>query len=148
VKQPEFLFFHVRVVRRKLGKGLEWIPYRWELVGKDDAIITGGIPTKRKTRGPRKGDWDWTGVQAERCVVTQSEFQAEMSAYEAESGKCSHCFGDAREWCGWSLAEGTKWRPCSRCGATGEAPLTPEQKAKILGSMQESLRKIAEPSTR
>lgn len=31
-----------------------WTPFRWEVIGKDDMLITGGVP-RILTRGPNKG---------------------------------------------------------------------------------------------
>jgi hypothetical protein len=97
-----------------------WVPFRYELIGKSDTIITGGVP-RVLTRGPNKGERRWDG-EISRVVVTQSEIDAAMAAYENTTHQCAECEGTARVVVGWSAADGTKYRECKRCDGTGAAP--------------------------
>lgn len=87
--------------------------------------ITGAVVTETFKRGPRKGRLNW----AKRDKSTEWSFRftdaeraAFYAAWEAETGLCHACHGNGEEFYGWSRDEGNKYRPCNRCGATGEAP--------------------------
>lgn len=120
-QRPDFI---ATVSREKLGMPIEWECYKWEKIGTtDDVLVTGGLP-RLITRGPRKGRKTWDGAGA-KVVVTQGEIEAAKLAYEAETNRCHRCGGDGQEWCGWSAAEGNRYKPCTRCNATGVAPSAP-----------------------
>ena len=57
-----------------------------------------------------------------RVIVTKAELQAKAAVYETETGKCWDCKGTGQVWAGWSKADGTRYRDCPRCNATGNAP--------------------------
>ena len=79
------------------------------------------MPRLLKT-GPRKGKPTWRDVPTQKAVVTGAEIEAEKARYEADTGKCSDCMGSGQVLARWSAAEGKKYRPCGRCGGTGERP--------------------------
>src|SRR5258708_36492045 len=85
-----------------------WTPFRWEALGNDDMLITGGV-ARILTRGPNKGRERWHG-QGTRVVVLRAELDAAMAKYEAETGNCAECEGSGKTTAGWSVAEGTKYR--------------------------------------
>jgi hypothetical protein len=100
--------------------GIEgWVPFRYELIGKSDTIMTGGVP-RVLTRGPNKGERTWDRPHSQ-VAVTKAEVDAAMAKYEAETGLCANCEGTKKEVAGWSAAEGTKHRECSKCCGTGNA---------------------------
>ena len=108
------------VARKKLNPAPEWEYFAWERIGEtDDLIVTGGVP-RLMTRGPRKGKKTWDGAR-DKVVVTRAEIDAAHLAYESETGKCFKCT-DGQAWCGWSAADGHRYKDCSRCNATGVAP--------------------------
>lgn len=99
--------------------GIEgWEPYKWERVG-DDSIVTGGIPHILKT-GPRKGKKTWRG-KGTSVVVTQGEVEAQAARYVTETGNCPKCYGKGEVFYSWNHIEGSKYRPCKACDATGKA---------------------------
>lgn len=109
------------VARRKLGKGDDYHMAGWECVGKtSDLIVSMGPHIGVKTRGPYKGCPKWGVI--DKCVVSQSEEQAEKLRYEADTGTCSGCCGHKVVWAGWNHITGSKYRDCRRCNATGVAP--------------------------
>lgn len=96
-----------------------WVPFRYELIGKSDTILTGGVP-RVLTRGPNKGQRKWDAPHSQ-VAVTQAEVDAAMAKYESETGNCAECEGACKTVAGWSAAEGTRYRPCAKCDATGKA---------------------------
>lgn len=105
--------------------GIEgWEPCIWEAIGDiaRDALISGGIP-RILTRGPNKGQRRWDG-KLTRVVVSGAEVDAAMAKYERETGNCAECEGSCKTIAGWSAAEGTRYRECAKCEATGKAKTT------------------------
>lgn len=106
-----------RTARQKLGKAQEWKAFFFEVMNDaGDVLIMGGVPTKT-----RKGDDKWDRKTADKCVVTKPECAATMAAFERETGKCAECEGSGQTLAGWHHIEGDRFRPCSRCEATGQA---------------------------
>jgi hypothetical protein len=93
-----------------------WTPFRWEVVGKDDMLITGGV-ARVLDRGPNKGRERWDGPGT-RVVVTGKELDSAMATYEATTGSCAECEGSGKEVAGWSATSGTKYRTCAKCKGT------------------------------
>jgi len=114
------LNFVEEVARKKLGAPAGWQMHGWEVIGKSDLIVRGGVPVGTYARGPRKGRPKWVG-KGDRVVVTQAEERAEKAAYEHATGKCAECQGSKETWAGWHHERGTSYRPCRKCGATGLA---------------------------
>ena len=100
--------------------GIEgWKAYRWEDCG-GDSIVTGDVPDGVYRSGKRKGRPRFNGP-GRKVVITKAEMQAKATAYEADTGKCWDCKGTGQVWAGWSKADGTRYRDCQRCNATGNA---------------------------
>lgn len=119
--------FWLVIARRKVGGGPDWQWCRIEAIDKTcrpnarrDMIVEGGVPGVLKS-GPRKGQPNWRKVERQIAVVTQEEEAAEASAFEAETGKCSKCFGAGKVVSGFGVG-GTTYRACSKCKETGAAP--------------------------
>lgn len=107
--------------------GIEgWEPFKWERVG-DDAMVTGGIPHILKT-GPRKGKKTWRG-KGTSVVVTRAEQEAQATRYVEETGNCHECYGKGEVFASWHHIDGTKYKPCRDCGASGRAQRTNNNKA-------------------
>jgi hypothetical protein len=121
-QKRESFNWYERIARRKLSLSDDWEACRWECIGHPhtkDVLVEMGIPRLLKT-GKYKGQRTWKDTKDFRkCVVTESELADAEAGYERE-GKCFACYGSGEEWAGWSAAEGTKYRPCKRCGATGK----------------------------
>jgi hypothetical protein len=96
-----------------------WVAYTWEACG-DDSLVTGDVPSGIYRSGPRKGKQKFTGP-GRKVVVTRQEMQAKATAYESDTGKCWDCKGTGQVWAGWSKTDGTRYRDCQRCNATGNA---------------------------
>lgn len=91
---------------------------------KDVIEVRGGV-FPLKTRGKNAGQPNWKKPEPgtkRSAYFTLAAHQEFLEKWEAETGKCSTCFGTTQEWAGWSVKEGTKYRPCTRCGATGKPP--------------------------
>ena len=108
------------VARKKLGASSAWLMHGWEAVGKNDLIVSGGVPVGTYTRGPRKGRPKWVG-KSDKVVVTAAEQHAEKAAFEQETGNCAECQGTKETWAGWNCETGNRYRPCAKCAATGLA---------------------------
>ena len=114
------------VVRRKLAPLPEtWQVFQWERIG--DAIINKGSETRILQKGPRKGKKTWTKEDLRTCIVTDAEIAEEKKNYERDTSKCHECGGDGQEWRGWHHEDGHKFITCTRCGGSGNAPLTGEE---------------------
>jgi hypothetical protein len=110
---------HIDVIAIRKA-GIEgWEPYRYERVGSDGSLITGGIPSL-VTRGPNKGKKRWKG-KGTQVVVTYGEIQAEKQRYASETGNCPECYGKGEIFASWHVDTGTKYEPCPHCDATGKA---------------------------
>lgn len=108
-----------KVAIRKSGvEGWEY--FRWQRAG-EDSILTGGIPRLLKS-GPRKGKKTWDG-KGTSVVVTQAEIDEEAARYVSETGNCATCYGTGEVFQSWHHIDGTKYKPCRECGATGKAAL-------------------------
>ncbi len=108
------------VARRKLGTTDEWHVFRWTRVGNtNDAVVEGSLCVGRDTPQRR-----WHGAKS-KCVVTYAEAEDARVEWERETGLCGKCGGNKTRWAGWSKAEGSRYRDCERCNATGAAPEAP-----------------------
>ena len=110
----------VEIARRKLGgdPGLKWVSAKAVTGG---FLIEMGKPTRTYASGPHKGEDDWRKVPTREAIVTKEETEAAERAYEVETGKCSNCDGEGKEFARWTKDEGTTYQPCSRCKGTGKA---------------------------
>lgn len=105
--------------RRKLGASKEWKSYRWEVLT-GGFLVTGAVPVGLYKSGPRKGKPKWQG-RGTKVLLSETEVVAEVALYIRETGNCANCCGTKQEFLSWRVNEGTKFRPCSECGATGKA---------------------------
>jgi len=97
-----------------------WEPFRYEVIGTDGILVTGGIPRLLKS-GPRKGQKTWGAKKGSKVVVTNSEVATEKARYVAETGNCPECYGKGEIFASWHVDHGTKYKPCPHCCATGKA---------------------------
>jgi hypothetical protein len=103
-----------RVVQRKTGiEKWEW--FRAENID-GNFLVHGGVPTLDKN-GNRK----WDRKAADKHIIGGTEFEAEKIFYEQETGHCRDCCGNGTVVAGWPKDTGTRYKPCKRCGGTGEA---------------------------
>jgi len=103
--------------RKKLGAGEDW---HW---CESEAITGGFLLTGSITKtGPRTGRPQWVKPM-QKVLISDSEIETVKAEFESATGKCYQCEGTAQELYGWSKAEGARYRPCKRCGATGVPPV-------------------------
>lgn len=113
------------LVAKRKANDPKWEWFKSEVVGEHDFLFEGGEP-RIVTRGPRKGRRTWKHLRPEqikKVVVTQEEIRQAQTDYERETGKCHECGGTGQEFWGWNHETGSKYRPCRRCDATGDAPM-------------------------
>lgn len=110
--------FYEMVARKKLDAPPDWQACNFKVIGVD-TLLEGAVP-KIRTRGPRKGQPTWRGMKLQQVVVTQAELDAERKLYEKTTGNCSECTGSGEVVWSVSSTEGTKYRPCPKCAATGK----------------------------
>lgn len=110
--------------RKKLGVGSAWEWYAWDALDGpgEEVLITGGVPSNPTAKKPSDR---WKGVEPQRCVITRADMEAARAVYERETGLCASC-NDGEQWSGWSRDHGHRYRPCTRCNATGKAPARSE----------------------
>lgn len=123
--------FMQTVALQKAGKACAgWELYKWELIGDpktaNDFVVGIGQCRLIET-GPRKGRKTWKDKSGKllpnmEVVVTGAEIDAAKARFERDTGWCHCCGGSGQAWARWSAAEGTQYRDCARCGATGKAP--------------------------
>jgi hypothetical protein len=81
-------------------------------------MITGAPVTGTVASGARKGRKRYGTPR--HALVTDAEMLAERRRYEREEGKCAECGGDGQMFAKWDHREGTTYRPCVKCQATGK----------------------------
>jgi hypothetical protein len=114
----------------------EWDAYEWEAIGRERASdeaklirVTGAV-APLKTRGKYKGYPNWEKLDrgtVKTAYFTPAEHEAWMLEWERKTGKCSDCMGRGERSVGWSAAEGTRYKPCGKCGATGKTANVTQQ---------------------
>jgi hypothetical protein len=119
VTMPDFYSMHAR---KLLGLPDEWHWFSLEAKdgggGRRFTLIKGAIPLRTISRGPRKGQWDWSQRKDEReVIVSDEEHRAFVAAWELETGKCATCGGSGHTLARWSSESGAEYRPCWKCAA-------------------------------
>jgi len=102
------------VALRKIGKPEAFSVCGWEALDDGSCLVRMKLELPRVDGERRK----WIGGEKTACVTVQ-ETDAEEARYEADTGKCSKCDGTGQQWDGWSAANGNRFKPCTKCGATG-----------------------------
>ncbi|MFZ4766298.1 MAG: hypothetical protein ACOYMN_15210 [Roseimicrobium sp.] len=114
--------------REKAGMGEDWKGYHFQCLpehpAKTELVTVTGAVAPKKLRGKRKGETNWDKMDraTKRTVyITLADHDAWVKAWESKTGLCSTCKGTKQEWAGWSAKEGTRYRPCKKCGESGLA---------------------------
>lgn len=100
-----------------------WQAFSWELV-EGGSKVNGEVPDGVHEHGPLKGRPKFGGAgstHAKEVFVPDAELQRVAAEHERDTGDCWDCKGTGQTWAGWSQAEGTKYRTCTRCSGTGKA---------------------------
>jgi len=93
-----------------------WHWCSWESVNGGQSV-KGSATTEKKSGGMK-----WLPKsEHDTVIVSDADLQAQRDKYEAETGNCSECEGTKEQWAGWNHETGHKWKPCTKCGATGKA---------------------------
>ena len=117
--------------KAKFGLPADWKMFQWEWAGKDAReflVLTGAVCTATFKRGRRKGEDNYASRDRSTEVsvtLTRGDIDGILAAYEHATGKCHECQGTKEEWVGWTREQGSVFRPCKRCGASGKAPSPP-----------------------
>lgn len=114
--------------REMLKLSPDWRVFSWRAIGDPGKsvgiLITGAVCTETIQRGPWKGTPNWKKRdRATEIPVTVFDVQHQswLAAWERDTGLCHGCQGSGSVFASWSTTEGTKYRPCARCNATGKA---------------------------
>lgn len=117
--------------REMLGVGPDWYLASWEDVG-FDPTNPNDPNSKQKVTGyvaPLLADgkiaWKYKDKSTKRTLTfARCELRAWILDWEQRTGKCSECHPDnpGQEWIGWSAIDGHKFKTCSRCNGTNQAP--------------------------
>lgn len=111
--------------RELLDMPPEWRAYRFEAKGKG-VLVEGAVVTEVYKRGPRAGTLNYGKRDKSTeavIVILDAQHQQWLMDWEGATGKCHKCDGTSREWAGWTRSDGSIYRPCTRCDATGQAQL-------------------------
>ena len=73
-------------------EGWQWCKLDAHNKPEDFVEVTGGVPIRKLSRGPRKGSPVW-GTGLDVFFVRQSEIEQARKQWEAENGVCSTCEG-------------------------------------------------------
>ena len=109
--------------KRKFGLPAEWVIFRWEAKN-GFFVLTGAVCTETHKVGKRNGHLNWAKLdKATEMPITISESDRDtfLADYERATGNCHVCQGSGQQAWGWSSTDGTRYRPCPRCRATGTA---------------------------
>ena len=121
--------------REMIGNPMDWEVFRFRSLGAEkfgDApkvIELTGAMAPRFMRGKRSGERNWQKRDrgSERTVyITPAEHAAWLEAWSARTGLCRECAGKGEVFARWHHQEGTTYKPCRRCGGTGQAGLVAE----------------------
>lgn len=116
----EFGFLSVAAHRKVAGKFGDTFSFFSSEVAEGGFILTGATSSGVRTKGRRKGQPRWDG-ETHAVIVSRQDVVDAESAYERDTGMCHRCLGNGKEWYGWGVETGNRYRDCSRCGATGKA---------------------------
>lgn len=103
-----------------------WFSVEWiGLKPHDVLLLKGAVPGAVFTRGKNKGKPNPAKYTDKReLIITRSDLSATKARWEAETGKCSNCYGEGKTVAS-AHADGTRtYRGCNRCHETGLTPST------------------------
>lgn len=120
--------------REKVGMKEDWITYSFRCLPehpqKTELVEVVGAVVPMKTTGKEAGkpNWDKKDKTTIRTAyITLKEHADFVENWQIKTGLCSKCKGSAQEFWGWSADTGPKYRPCSKCGATGKSNIAVSQ---------------------
>lgn len=101
----------------------DWKVFKYEVIENSRFLLTGAV-TKTYVQGPKKGKPNWKTKDSStlrKVVITEEEKDKFIVEWEAVTGLCIKCVGSGQQLAGWSVEAGQKYRPCTRCGSSGNA---------------------------
>ena len=74
--------------------------------------------------GPRAGKPNWRSGKTAKVkrIYAEADFRLWEAEWSKRTGLCLACTGDGEVFVSWHHIEGTKTKPCRRCGGTGRNP--------------------------
>jgi len=124
----KFFDFNLMMIKSLGSVPDGWEIFKWEVLNHDTAHeciqFVGGVGRKI-TRGKRKGRTTWRGMDQSKKMIfafTHDQIREYKRKWEAETGMCSSCHGNGTRAIGWSAVDGTRYRPCENCDASGLIP--------------------------
>jgi hypothetical protein len=135
VARPANMEQHIREEYELPG---DWQMVSWERKSMDTPseylVCEGAIYKQVYTRGPRKGHTHFGKPEPGTSLtvsITAKQHQRWLDQWERDTGLCRECQGSKWSCCGWNHEKGNRYRPCDRCGATGQA--TNAMRVRALG---------------
>ncbi|MCM2310305.1 MAG: hypothetical protein NDI84_02780 [Steroidobacteraceae bacterium] len=120
----------VEHAREILGMPPEWGGYQFEAIGRSSVstqaklLRVKGAVAPLTTKGKNKGRPNWRKADkaTEReAFFTPAEHDEWCRQWEIRTGNCSQCMGKGEVFARWHVTEGTTYKPCKACDATGKA---------------------------
>lgn len=101
-----------RIVCERFNRpeGWQWCKLDAHNKPEDFVEVTGGVPIRKVSRGPRKGSPVW-GPGLDVFFVRMADHDQAVKTWEAENDKCATCEGAG--------VFGYQKRECHRCKGTG-----------------------------
>lgn len=133
--------------KEKFGVPADWRWHGWERKEVDKPheylLVHGAVCHAKFEKGKRKGQTNWKLKDASTeatHVIRRKELEAFQVEWSKRTGLCNECYGTGQAWAGWSLAEGTRYKPCRHCDATGifKAAPPPHSPAGIDGAPEKT----------
>ena len=122
-------FYNLIAAERGMPAGWKWNQLKCvgELENDGSGIlVTGAVCTAVYSRGKRKGDTNWSKRDRsteKELFISRNEYDKRRQKWQADTGKCVECLGSGQILAGMSIYTGKTYRPCHKCGATGEIAL-------------------------
>lgn len=110
--------------KEKRGLPANWRIYKWECfpkgAGETIYVAVTGAVCEHFKKGTAHRNWRLLDKTTE-CTVNLpvAEHEVWKLQWEKRTGKCHECVGTGEVFAGWSAAEGTRFRGCSRCKGSG-----------------------------
>lgn len=117
-----------QAAKEKAGMPDNWHAYAFKCLPEysraHEMVEIIGICAPLKSKGKHKGlpNYKAGDKSTLRTVyLTNAELDAWTLAWEQRTDLCIQCEGTGQEWAGWSAKDGTRYRPCRKCNATGKS---------------------------
>lgn len=125
------LNLHEEHAREKQNLPADWRVFRWscypQVCGEPTLYyeIEGAVCHARYVKGRRLGRTNWTKLDKttrRTVVLLVAEHEQWCREWEQRTGKCRECTGAGEVFARWHHETGNTYKPCPRCGGTGDRP--------------------------